>query len=149
MHFEGRPRSIAEMEFIARMFPCEICGERRPLELETGGSGDVWVVTGTCARCRNELRFVFETDEDLFAVDQPDLELGDDEPSRIIGPYDLMQEIDRLVPAIVLEPSRLDEPACSAPVARVDPRRRLALGGAPARSRPRRGARTSPARGMP
>lgn len=108
MQFAGRPRSIAEMEFIAQMYPCEKCGDHRPFELETGGSGEVWVVSGICPRCRNERRFVFETDEDLFAVDQPDLELGDGEPSRIVGPFELMQEIDRLVPGIVAQPSRLD-----------------------------------------
>jgi uncharacterized protein YjbI with pentapeptide repeats len=114
MELPGAPRSIAEMEFLAGMYPCEVCGDRRPVELTTGGSGEVWIVRGTCLRCSTERRFVFTTDEDLFSVDQPDLELGLAEPSRVIGPHALIGEIDRLVPAIVADPQRLDDPAWTA-----------------------------------
>lgn len=110
MELGGKPRSIAEIEFIAGMQPCERCGDRTPTALFVGGVGTRWVVRSTCARCRTEREVVFSSGDDLFAIDHPSRELGNAEPSDILAPVDLIAEIDRLAPTIVTVPARLQDP---------------------------------------
>ena len=103
----GEPRSLAEMDFVAGMRPCEACGDWRPVAWRTGGTGATWIVRGTCPRCANERAYAFASARDLVEVEPAFPELGGDVPSAVVEPYDLLREIDRLVPAIVTEPTLL------------------------------------------
>ena len=96
----GRPRSLAEMDFVAGLYPCTACGERVPVITKTGGSGSVWNLHVRCGRCSAPRMFVFSTDADVTEADHPDLELGGPEPSDILDPYQLIAEIDRLAPLV-------------------------------------------------
>lgn len=96
----GRPRSLAEMDFVAGMYPCEACGDRQPLAWKTGGSPPVWTVRADCPRCATPRMYVFDSDDDLIEAEHPDLELGGPEPSAILDPLALLGEIDRLTPTI-------------------------------------------------
>ena len=116
----GTPRSLAELEFVAGMRPCEACGDWRPAAWRIGGTGRVWIVRGACPRCAIERAYAFACDRDLVADVPEPLELGGPSPSQVIEPFELMREIDRLVPTIVDAPEQLDEPAWSANEAAVD-----------------------------
>jgi uncharacterized protein YjbI with pentapeptide repeats len=107
MRLPGTPRSLAEMDFVAGMRPCEGCGDRQLLAWRTGGSGSRWTVRATCPRCSTVREYEFECADDLVDARPPHGELGGREPSRVVDPGALVQEIDRLVPAIVGEPGRL------------------------------------------
>ena len=122
----GSPRSLAEMDFVAGMRPCEACGDWRPVAWRTGGTGDEWIVRAACPRCANERTYLFHSAIDLVDVDVADLELGGPEPSTVLEPYDLVREIDRLVPALAVSPERLAGEAWEANVIAVD-RVRIAL----------------------
>jgi hypothetical protein len=109
----GEPRSLAEMHFVAGMDPCRACGDRQPLAWQTGGEGTRWIVRARCTRCGTLRSYQFESARDLLAVRHPSRELGGREPSRILDPYALVHEIDRLVPTIVTEPGQLIDPEWS------------------------------------
>jgi len=123
----GEPRSLAEMDFVAGMRPCEGCGDWRPVAWRIGGVDHEWIVRGTCPRCATERAYGFTCERDLVDVVPRDLELGGAEPSRIVEPYELVCEIDRLVPTIVAASARLDGDAWLANELVVD-RVRTALG---------------------
>lgn len=116
----GSPRSLAEMDFVAGMRPCEVCGDWRPVAWRTGGTGDEWIVRAACPRCANERAYLFHSAIDLVDVDVADHELGGPEPSTVLEPYDLVREIDRLVPGLALAPERLAGEAWEANVIAVD-----------------------------
>jgi uncharacterized protein YjbI with pentapeptide repeats len=123
----GTPRSLAEIEFVAGMAACEACGDARPLDWRIGGHGETWIATATCPRCASERAFAFETAADLAEVEVPYLELGGPTPSAVLEPYDLVREIDRLVPTIALAPDRIADADWRANLAAID-RVRTALG---------------------
>ncbi len=104
----GAPRSLFEIEFVAGLRACEACGDHRPVAWRTGGFGGTWTVRAACPRCAVERSYAFRSALDLVTVRVADLELGDHEPSRILEPFDLVREVDRLAPVIVVEPQRLD-----------------------------------------
>lgn len=126
MEFAGEPRSVAEMEFVAAMHPCEACGERRPIALRVGGIAGRWILRGTCPRCASAREFVFHSARDLIAEPHATLELGGPEPSRILPPEALLAEIDRLAPTIAADSRALPPDAWHANLAVVD-RVRIAL----------------------
>lgn len=127
IHVAGSPRSLAEIDFVAGMRPCEGCGDWRPVAWRTGGTGGEWIVRAACARCAYERAYAFTSAIDLVDVEVADLELGGPEPSTVMDPYELVREIDRLVPALAISPERLDGEAWEANAAAVD-RVRTALG---------------------
>ncbi|MFT3700331.1 MAG: pentapeptide repeat-containing protein [Kofleriaceae bacterium] len=102
----GEPRSLQEMDFIAGMYPCEACGDWRPVAWRTGGTGSEWLVRAACPRCASERAFSFTSAQDLTEADPADNELGDG-TSTILEPFDFVREIDRLVPTLVISPERL------------------------------------------
>ena len=102
------------------MRPCEACGDWRPVAWRIGGVGATWIVHAACPRCATERAYAFSCERDLVEIVPPELELGGPDPSEVIEPFELEREIDRLVPAIVDPPDRLDEPAWSANEAVVD-----------------------------
>jgi uncharacterized protein YjbI with pentapeptide repeats len=116
----GTPRSLAELAFVAGLWPCEVCSDRRPVAWTIGGVGAAWTVRARCPRCATERAFVFRCDHDLVGVVPPALELGGRAPSSILEPVDLVRELDRLIPSIVTRPERLVDPAWSANEAVVD-----------------------------
>jgi uncharacterized protein YjbI with pentapeptide repeats len=116
----GSPRSLAEMDFVAGMRPCEVCGDWRPVAWRTGGTGAEWITRAACPRCANERAYLFHSAEDLVDVEVADLELGGAEPSTVLEPFDLVREIDRLVPALALSPERLAGEEWEANVVAVD-----------------------------
>jgi uncharacterized protein YjbI with pentapeptide repeats len=116
----GTPRSLAEMDFVAGMRPCEACGDWRPIAWRTGGTGDEWIARASCPRCANERAYLFHSAIDLVDVEVADLELGGTAPSTVLEPYDLVREIDRLVPELALSPERLAGEAWEANVVAVD-----------------------------
>lgn len=116
----GSPRSLAEMDFVAGMRPCETCGDWRPVAWRTGGTGEEWIVRAACPRCAAERAYLFHSAIDLVDVETADLELGGAAPSTVLEPYDLVREIDRLVPALALSPERLAGEAWEANVVAVD-----------------------------
>ncbi|CAN5607898.1 hypothetical protein BH11MYX1_BH11MYX1_07730 [soil metagenome] len=103
----GAPRSLFEIEFVAGLCPCDACGDQRLVAWRTGGFGGEWIVRGACPRCATERSYAFRSPLDLVTVDVGDLELGGAEPSRILEPFELVREVDRLAPSVVLEPERL------------------------------------------
>lgn len=107
----GRPRSLAEMDFVAGMHPCDACGSWEPATWRTGGSGDVWTVRANCPRCDAERMYVFSSSEDLTEAEHPDLELGGPEPSEVLDPYALMRELDRIAPMVSSRGADLVGPA--------------------------------------
>lgn len=102
----GEPRSLQEMDFIAGMYPCDACGDWRPVSWRTGGTGSEWLVRAACPRCASERAFSFTSSQDLTEADPADNELGDG-TSNILEPFDFVREIDRLVPTLVISPERL------------------------------------------
>lgn len=122
----GTPRSLAEIEFVAGMAPCEACGDSRPIDWKIGGGGDTWIASAVCPRCASLREFAFATAEDLADIDVPFLELGAG-PSQILEPYDFVREIDRLVPTIALAPDRIADADWYANLAAID-RVRTSLG---------------------
>jgi uncharacterized protein YjbI with pentapeptide repeats len=116
----GSPRSLAEIDFVAGMRPCEVCGDWRPIAWRTGGTGEEWIARAACPRCANERAYLFHSAIDLVDVEVADLELGGAAPSTVLEPYDLVREIDRLVPALALSPERLAGEAWEANVVAVD-----------------------------
>src|SRR5260221_13696952 len=103
----GEPRSLAEMDFVAGLRPCEACGARGRVAWRTGALGDVWPVYAACPRCATERGFAFRSAADLADVEPAPLELGGAAPSRIVEPFELVSEIDRLVPLVAADSARL------------------------------------------
>jgi len=126
MDIAGEPRSVAEMEFVAALYPCEACGDDRPIATQVGGAGGRWILRGTCPRCASAREFVFHSARDLIEVEHAELELGGPEPSRILAPAALLAEIDRLAPAVAADPRALAGDAWHANAGVVD-RLRTAL----------------------
>ncbi|HEX7704809.1 MAG TPA: pentapeptide repeat-containing protein [Kofleriaceae bacterium] len=110
----GTPRSLFEMEFVAGMFACETCGDWHPVDWRTGGTHADWLVHAACPRCASERAYAFRSEIDLIDVEVADLELGGPEPSQILEPFELVREIDRLVPTIASAPELLDRDAWEA-----------------------------------
>ena len=103
----GAPRSVAEMDFAASLFPCGECGSRDIGKLEMSGAAGERTLSGRCPRCRTPRVIRFDGRD---AVDLPapePLHLGGPEPSQIITPVQLFEELDRLSPLIVWEPEAL------------------------------------------
>jgi uncharacterized protein YjbI with pentapeptide repeats len=122
----GRPRSLAEMQFVAGLRPCTACGDHRPVEWYTGGRGAAWTLSGGCPRCATRHSYEFVCDGDPITAGHGELELGGGEPSTVLDPYALVAEIDRLLPAIAVRPGVLADPQWSANWARLV-RLRIAL----------------------
>jgi uncharacterized protein YjbI with pentapeptide repeats len=122
----GRPRSLAEMLFVAGLLPCSACGDHRPVEWHAGGRGATWTLRGACPRCATQHSFEFICDCDPIAAPHAELELGGGEPSTVLDPHTLVLEIDRLMPTIAVRPGVLGDPQWSANWARLV-RLRIAL----------------------
>src|SRR5262249_20618561 len=116
----GEPRSLAEMDFVAGLRPCEACGDWRLVAWQTSAHGDVWTVRAACPRCATERAYAFRSHVDLAELEPGPLELGRAAPSAIVEPYELVREIDRLAPLVVVEPARLAAREWSANEATVD-----------------------------
>lgn len=126
MDIAGTPRSLAEMLFVAGLSPCSACGDHRPVEWHAGGHGATWTLRGACPRCATQHSYEFVCDRDPIAAGHGELELGGGEPSTVLDPHTLVQEIDRLMPAIAIRPGVLADPQWSANWARLV-RLRIAL----------------------
>jgi len=123
----GTPRSLAEIEFVAGMAACEVCGDHRPVAWRIGGSGDTWIASASCPRCASRRAFAFASAADLADVEASYLELGGAQASNVLEPYDFVREIDRLAPEVALAPERVAEADWDANLAAID-RIRTALG---------------------
>jgi len=118
---DGEPRSLSEMRFAAGLFPCAGCRSHDVGTLELRGGGQVLILSGPCPRCRTvrEVRFRPRTDPATHGT-PPAHELGGPEPSRIIRPMQLVEELDRLVPTISWTPHKLAAPAWRTSWAAID-----------------------------
>jgi uncharacterized protein YjbI with pentapeptide repeats len=116
----GEPRSLAEMDFVAGLRPCEACGDWRLVAWRTSATGDTWTVHAACPRCATERAYAFHSSADLAAIEAPPLELGGPAPSALVEPFELVREIDRLVPLVAANPVQLAGDAWAANEAVVD-----------------------------
>src|SRR5262245_38358771 len=103
----GAPRSRAEMDFAASLFPCDGCGSRDTGQLELTGVAGERRLAGACPRCRSPREIWFQGEDAVGRPAPEPLHLGGPEPSRIIQPLQLLEELDRLAPLIVWEPEVL------------------------------------------
>ena len=103
-----RARTLAEMDFAASLEPCPCCGSRGEIELDLIGDGDRWTLSGKCPRCEAPRAFTFRTFGDPLKGAYQWRHLGDERPSQILAPGQLIAEIDRLLPRIRTEPEELE-----------------------------------------
>lgn len=115
----GEPRSMAEMRFAYSLVPCSGCGSRDIGSVEYKSLGKVSVQSGACPRCRTLREVAFHPKAKL-ATTAPVHELGGPEPSRIIKPIQLVEELDRVGPKIVWEPEELAPAAWRASYGAID-----------------------------
>jgi uncharacterized protein YjbI with pentapeptide repeats len=104
----GLPRSAREMQFAASLVPCPACGLRDQPPLQLSGNRPWQFLTGACPRCRTKRDFRFVVGQTRpLDVSPPGLHLGGPEPSEIIRPFQLVDELDRIAPSLVWEPESL------------------------------------------
>jgi uncharacterized protein YjbI with pentapeptide repeats len=109
---EGRPRSLAEMRFAAGLIPCPGCRRREIGAIELTAAGDHRVLRAPCPRCRTPRELAFEIEAPVQAKVLP-LHLGGSEPSRILRPVQLIEELDRLAPLVVWDAAASDDNAAT------------------------------------
>ena len=108
MDIPGEPRSLAEMDFVAALTPCEACGQRSAHPLELAGGDGRWVLHGACAHCARPRELVFHAARDPRATPPAALELGGPEPSVILTPAVLLGELAHLGGTIAVDARALD-----------------------------------------
>ncbi len=100
-------RTVAEMRFAASLVACPACGAAAPVQLDFYGDDRQSTLVGRCPGCGSSRSFSYLTDGDPLGREYDRLELGGPEPSQIIGPYQLLAELDRLGPELLDDPSDL------------------------------------------
>lgn len=87
---------------------CPGCGTRvDPDWLAFEGAGEAWAYSGDCRRCRTPLGFAFVSRGNPLDAPVPRGELGGPAPSEIVRPGAFLAELDRLVPRVRADPTRL------------------------------------------
>lgn len=105
----ARARSIHEMHFAASLEPCPKCGTRIDAQqLSLAGNDEAWALTGNCPRCATPRAFTFVTYGDPLTAPAPRDELAGPAPSEIISPAQWIAEIDRLIPLVRPDPTKLE-----------------------------------------
>lgn len=99
-------RTVAEMGYAVSLQPCPSCGARETPHLSMLGQGDRWTYVCDCTRCGARRSHVFATHGDPAKGPRPRRHLGEGF-SEILTPQQLADEIDRLVPGVAPDPSRL------------------------------------------
>jgi len=89
------PRSTTELEFVATSSPCELCGAWCKEPGRVARDGDRWTLATRCGRCGATQRYDAPADADTLAPAAFG-ELGGPVASRLLSPFALVQEIDRL-----------------------------------------------------
>ena len=105
---DGEPRSVMEILFAVGLRPCVACGSRELGALEVRGGGPVRIYAAPCRRCgaRREVRF--RVRREPGSLPSPSrFELGGPEPSSIIKPLELVEELERIGPTIAVDPGVL------------------------------------------
>ncbi|MDB4937987.1 MAG: hypothetical protein JWP87_4959, partial [Labilithrix sp.] len=108
---DRRARNTPEMRFAASLHPCATCGGTVG-KTEIYGNDGSHTLVGACPFCGRARSFSFFTEGDpVLAGSPPGNELGDEKPSRVIRPTQLLTELARVTPAIADEPRKLAPPA--------------------------------------
>lgn len=102
-----RARTFVEMQFAASLEACPHCLSRERGRYDLVGHGMYWSLVGTCPSCRRPRSFSWDTEGNPLDGAHGVRHLGDARPSAIIRPGQFVEELDRLLPVIVLDPRRL------------------------------------------
>src|SRR5688500_14941129 len=117
----GAPRSLAEMRFAISLLPCAACGSHEVGDVEFRSGPGVMIGSAPCPRCRTARAVRFQVAADLKRrATPPQHHLGGAEPSEIIGPHQLVAELDRLTPTIAWTPGQLAPAAWRAQWSMID-----------------------------
>jgi uncharacterized protein YjbI with pentapeptide repeats len=102
--FEGQPRSLAEIRFVAELVPCPACGTGEVVSTEIEPWTDRRILRARCKRCRTVREMAFAI-EPAISERLPPFHLGPEgAPSTLLRPYQLVEELDRIALRVAWEP---------------------------------------------
>jgi uncharacterized protein YjbI with pentapeptide repeats len=107
IQIDGQLRSLTELRFVAGLYPCPGCGSREVGKVEIFGAGGRLIAIASCPRCQSSRKFRFPMRNYPPPMTPSRYELGGSEPSSVIRPEQLVEELDRVSPVVVWEPEGL------------------------------------------